>query len=201
MVLRSVPLPGPPTLARGLRAMGKELEGWFSRQNCGEVIYAFCGVITEAVTEKAFTRVEGSPVLAAEPVALRRRVFRAFVEAIQNLFHHGETPGGLMAGEPPGGMGAIVLRRETRGLRLATASYIGLSRVPALEAHLGEIRQASPSDLRHTLRNRLLAEPPGEKLGRQRGLLLQATLGDHMATSFSPAGPSHRLFVLELDLV
>lgn len=151
--------------------MGFDIDKWYSQKMQGEVILRYMGEVSADKITEALHGIELSLNLKNEKNKTRKKVYNVFVECIQNLFHHVDTPPATASVDLVPKFGVIILARDSSFYRISTGNYVRLDKVNTIRDRIDQVNSLSDEELRSIYRDILGNEGITFKGGGGLGML------------------------------
>ena len=163
----------------------------------GEPIFAYRGAITTDFINNTLFLVEAKLDDLIDHGAIRKKVYNVLVESLQNLFHHVDSPSGIV--NTNGSYGLFVLSRVDSGFKVFTGNFILNERVDGLREKLEKINSLTKEELKDFYKFVLNNQEFSSKGGGGLGLIdIARKTGTKLVYSFEPYDSSYCFFTFSV---
>ncbi|HBG87014.1 MAG TPA: hypothetical protein DEG09_09390 [Marinilabiliaceae bacterium] len=179
--------------------MGFDIDKWYLQKMQGEVIVRYMGEICSDKITETLNAIESSLNLKNEKNQTRKKVYNVFVECIQNLFHHVDTPPATANVEASPRFGVIILAKDSYFYRISTGNYVNLSKVNLIRDRIDQINSLSDEELKSLYRDILGNEVISYKGGAGLGMLdIVRKTGNKLEYSIYPHDDDFVFFAMDV---
>jgi hypothetical protein len=179
--------------------MGFNLIDWHKEKLHGEVIVDYDGDITQEVISNTLALIEQRLNLINERSLVRKKVYNVFVECIQNLYHHVDTPEHLKPGNEKSTFGVVVLSKEGSFYRISTGNYLKKEKLKILKDRIEQLNSLSDLELKALYREILNNEELSNKGGGGLGMVdIVRKTGNKLDYRFYDCDENHLFFSLDV---
>ncbi len=146
------------------------LEQCFQKMNQGEVIAAYKGNIDSTIISRTLEDIELKLEEFDVQNLVKKKLYNVLVEALQNLYHHVDTPQSIDSKEiETSNFGIFTLNKQEEGFKISTGNFILKDRVDDIKGRIDKINSLSAEELKKfyklVLNNQQFSEKGGGGLG------------------------------------
>lgn len=171
------------------------LEKHFSQIHSeGEPIFAYRGAISTDFINNTLFLVEAKLDDIIHKGAVRKKVYNVLVESLQNLFHHVDSPPGILEGKGDS-YGLFLLTKTADGFKIVTGNFIRNERIPLLSEKLEKINSLTKDELKDFYKFVLNNQEFSAKGGGGLGLIdIARKTGSKLIYTFEPYDENYHFF-------
>lgn len=164
------------------------------------VIFCFCGVVTQEMTEAIGGAVRSHIDREIGEPNVTLRVFSVFIEMVQNITRYAKGDDEAVKVRKEEGEGLIVVGREDAGYYIRCGNIITASERPELERKLTTIRGMSKDELKALYREQRRRGPDEASKGANLGFIEIARKATGFDFAFHPMGGDDLFFALDASV-
>jgi hypothetical protein len=181
--------------------MAFDIESWYNDITTGDVVIQHKGAISPELITLILENTETEFDKRKEKSKLKKKVYNVMVEALQNLFHHSETPSEIFKiGDIEKKFAIFVLKKETEGsFCFCSGNFVVENRVKFLKDRIDQINYLTLDELKILYQLILNNDEYSDKGGGGLGLIdIAKRTGHHFEYSFHKFIEGHYFFCLKI---
>lgn len=178
-----------------------DIESWYNEIISGDVIVKHKGAISPELIGMVLQQIEDEFEKRNEKSKIKKKVYNVMVEALQNLYHHTETPPQLIKdGEIEKKFAIFALNKESEGnYAFSSGNFIEEKRVRFLRDRINQINYLSADELKILYQLILNNDEYSDKGGGGLGLVdIAKRAGNQYEYSFNKYFEGHYFFCLKI---
>lgn len=148
-----------------------DIQKWYNNRLNDDIIVDYYGSITGEVIDAVLESMEVKLNLSGYGIAKRKKIFNVFIECLQNLYHHVDTP---PIGEDVVGIknfGIIILKKEGDYHKIITGNYLNSEKVQKIKGRIKQLNALTKDEIKALYLDILFFEGHTLKGGAGLGLL------------------------------
>ena len=141
-----------------------DVYNFYRRMEDEHVILSFKGEFSSELLTSILHIMESKMIELSIPMQMKKRVFNVLVECFQNLYHHIETPEGILKSIEASKHGALVMVKYVdQRIIVLTGNYIPKDSMGDLKQKLVLVNELNEKELRELYQQRLLNNSVSQK--------------------------------------
>lgn len=184
--------------------MAFDIESWYNEIISGDVIVKHNGAISPELIGMILQNIEDEFEKRNEKSKIKKKVYNVMVEALQNLYHHSETPPQLLKdGENDKKFAIFALKKESEGnYCYCSGNFIEEKRVKFVRDRINQINYLSLEELKILYQLILNNDEYSDKGGGGLGLIdIAKRTGQKYEYSFHKYFEGHYFFCLKIIIL
>ncbi len=179
-----------------------DIEEWYKGVNQGDVILGHYGAISADEITVMLEKIEQAIIGREEKSKLRKKVYNVVVEALQNLFHHIDSPPENMITKFGENFVIFVLRKESESnYSFTSGNFIRENRIKFLKDRMDQINYLTLEELKILYKLILNNNDFSEKGGGGLGLIdIAKRTGHEYNYSFNNFADNYYFFCLKISI-
>jgi len=178
--------------------MAFDINKWYSEHRTGDIIIEYKGVVSPDKISNLLDVAESKLDEISTPSKIRKKIYNALVEALQNLYHHA-CKDVVEGQEAP--FGVALLTRHDAGFKLICGNYTLASNEKMLRDRLDQINSLSKDELKQLYKMILNNKEFSEKGGGGLGMIdIARKLNQNLNYKFYPINDKYIFYEFSVDI-
>jgi hypothetical protein len=127
--------------------MSFDLKGWYAGNLDENVLYSYMGELDNSHVDEILNKVETLLFEHPKSPKVNKKVYNVLVECLQNSYHHGELPPGVLEGNGDS-LGVLIIRNEGFHYRIITGNFIRVGGLKLIRDRIDQINTLTKEDTR-----------------------------------------------------